>query len=138
MKHAQPSDHALVLVVEDDELLAQMYRLRLEAAGLAVQVAHDAEAAWSLLQTTQPQVMLLDILLPRVNGLQILKDLRGHARWHSLPVIILTNLNRVEVELTPELAEMLGVTAYLVKSQTSPDVVVDWVKKALNQSPETQ
>lgn len=127
MKHPQ------LLLVEDDALLAQMYQMRLEAEGFAVRVAGHADQMWEILKKHQPSVIILDILLPRVNGLHILKDLRKHEDLHQIPVIILTNLNRVEVELTPELADVLGVVAYLVKSQTTPDTLVDWVRRALEQ-----
>lgn len=123
-----------VILVEDDRLLAQMYQLRLQTAGYAVQIAGEADELWELTKTAVPAVIVLDILLPKVNGLRILKDLRAHKRLQSVPVIILTNLHRVEIELTPELGELLGVVAYLVKSQTTPDEVVEWVRRAIEHS----
>ncbi len=120
-----------IILVEDDRLLAQMYQLRLQKAGYQVEIAGEADELWTLVQTIAPAVIVLDILLPKVNGLRILKDLRAHTRLRSVPVIILTNLHRVEIELTPELGELLGVVAYLVKSQTTPDEVVDWVRRAI-------
>lgn len=120
-----------ILIVEDDHLLAHMYQLRLQAEQLPVSVAHNADEFWQQLAKHKPTVIVLDILLPKVNGLHILKDLRSHSRYAKIPVIILTNLNRVEIELTPELADVLGVTAYLVKSQTTPETLVRWVKRAI-------
>jgi len=111
--------------------LAQMYAMHLQTAGWRTYHATDADAFWQVCRRRRPDLILLDILLPRVNGLQILKDLRASDNHADIPVIILTNLHRIETDLTPELANLLGVSAYLIKSQTSTRDLVAQIKKAL-------
>ncbi len=129
MTKAHPKPY--IIIVEDDSLLAQMYSMHLSKAGFQVVHAQDAKSFWKLANRKRPSLILLDILLPQVNGLQVLKDIRKRRNWDSVSVIVLTNLNRVETDLTPELADLLGVSAYLLKSQTSPQQLIEWVKRAL-------
>ncbi len=119
-----------VLMIEDDELLARMYRLKLEMAGYKVVLAHTAHDAKAVLQKHTPDVVLLDILLPKVNGLVVLKELRKTPETMNCPVIILTNLTGSEVDMDDEVAEALGVVAYLVKSKVTPERVLREVAAA--------
>lgn len=117
-----------VVIVEDDNLLAAMYQQRLQMDGYKVVTAEDAQDFWQKIAGATPKVVILDILLPKVNGLYILKEIRKTERLTNCAVIILTNLSRVEVDLTPELASVLGVKAYLLKSQTTPSTLIEVVK----------
>lgn len=110
-----------IVIVEDDNLLAQMYRMRLTSANYQVSLAIDDEALQKRLKRCLPDLILLDIILPGKNGLQILKDLRSRDRTASVPVIMLSNLARADAGLTPELAQSLGIFAYLVKPHTTTD-----------------
>lgn len=120
-----------VLMIEDDELLAKMYGLKLEMAGYDVLLAHNARDAQSIAQENTPDVVLLDILLPKVNGLTVLKDLRKSPKTMHCPVIILTNLTGSEVDMDEEVADALGVVAYLVKSKVTPERVLREVAAAV-------
>lgn len=120
-----------VLMVEDDELLARMYQLKLELAGYKVNIAHNADQVHAAVKGSNPDVVLLDILLPKVNGLSVLKDLRKRPETMHCPVIILTNLTGSEVDMDEEVASALGVVAYLVKSKVTPDKVLQQVAAAI-------
>lgn len=120
-----------VLMIEDDELLARMYQLKLEMAGYEVLIAHNAAEAQVVTDKHVPDVVLLDILLPKVNGLAVLKDLRKQSHTMHCPVIILTNLTGSEVDMDDEVADALGVVAYLVKSKVTPEKVLQEVASAL-------
>ena len=123
--------HKTILIVEDDELLARMYQLKLETAGYRVRVAHSAAQARQVTDAQTIDLVLLDILLPKVNGLTVLKEIRRQSHTMHYPVIILTNLAHTEVDMSDEVAETLGVVAYLVKSKVTPDMVLAAVASAL-------
>lgn len=118
-------------MVEDDELLARMYQLKLELAGYRVLVAHSATAARDFARSQAIDVVLLDILLPKVNGLTVLKEIRRNHKTMHCPVIILSNLAHTEVDMHDDVADALGVVAYLIKSKVTPDMVVTAVASAL-------
>jgi DNA-binding response OmpR family regulator len=120
-----------VLIVEDDELLARMYELKLESAGYRVLSAHTAAHARDHARVQNIDLVLLDILLPKVNGLTVLKELRRNHKTMHCPVIVLSNLAHTEVEMHQEVADALGVVAYLVKSRVTPSMVLDAVHNAL-------
>ncbi len=121
-----------ILMIEDDQLLARMYKLKLELAGYEVLLAHDAHEAKQVVAEHTPDVVLLDILLPKVNGLAVLKELRKNPDTMHCPVIILTNLTGSEVDMDDEVADALGVVAYLVKSKVTPEHVLKEVTSAVS------
>lgn len=122
-----------ILLVEDDELLARMYELKMELAGYRVLVAHNAAQAREFTHSQAIDVVLLDILLPKVNGLTVLKEIRRNHRTMHCPVIILSNLAHTEVDMHDDVADALGVVAYLIKSKVTPDMVVGAVANALKE-----
>lgn len=120
-----------ILLIEDDETLAQMYQLKFQAAGYKVDVAHSGQAGLEHLKAKPVDLVLLDILLPKYNGFQVLKEIRKTKKLAQIPVIILTNLVEADVNMSRELAVSLGVIGYLVKSKVTPDEVVARIKLAL-------
>ncbi len=125
--------HKTILMVEDDELLARMYQLKLELAGYEVLVAHTAAQAKEYVLARPLDLVLLDILLPKVNGLTILKEIRRNHDTMHCPVIILSNLGHTEVDMHDDVAETLGVVAYLIKAKVTPDMVLAAVASALKE-----
>jgi len=85
------ADEVLVLLVEDDAALAQMYRVKLERDGYTVQVAGDGEEALRLLGGDLPDLVFLDVRLPRMDGLTFLERIRAADRTKNLPVAIVSN-----------------------------------------------
>jgi CheY-like chemotaxis protein len=123
------SDEVRVLLVEDDAALAQMYRVKLERDGYTVQVAGDGEEALAWLADQLPDLVFLDVRLPRMDGLTFLERLRADPRTQNVPVVIVSNYS--EEELVSR-GLQLGALEYLVKSQTTPGQlsqgVPDWTR----------
>src|ERR1700730_9940011 len=101
-----------ILMVEDDAAVAAMYRLRLESDGFPVQVASTGETALTLALRSRWNVVLLDLELPGMSGLEVLTALRGDARTTDLPVVIFSN--RRDTKLLDR-ALALGAVDYLIK-----------------------
>ncbi|HZV50081.1 MAG TPA: response regulator [Candidatus Dormibacteraeota bacterium] len=113
-----------LLLVEDDPEVAAMYRLRLELDGYTVEQASDGESALRRAAEDPPDLVFLDLRLPRMDGLELLRALRASEATRSLPVVILTAYD--EPELRARGAE-LGALDYLIKSQHTPGDVADRV-----------
>ena len=111
------SDEIRVLFVEDDPTVAQMYRLKLELDGYQVIMAKDGEEGLRLANEVDPDIVFLDIRLPKVDGFTVLEGLRGRDRTRNVPVVILSNYG--EQELVDK-GLRLGALEYLIKSQTTP------------------
>jgi two-component system, OmpR family, phosphate regulon response regulator PhoB len=126
MDHSD-ADEVRVLLVEDDAALAQMYRVKLERDGYAVRVAGDGEEALGLLRGDLPDLIFLDVRLPRMDGLTFLERLRAGERTKNIPVVIVSNYS--EQDLVSR-GLQLGALEYLIKSQTTPGQlshgVPDW------------
>ncbi len=120
----QPTEVLRLLLVEDDPEVAAMYRLRLELDGYTVEQASDGESALRRAAEDPPDLVFLDLRLPRMDGLELLRALRASEATRSLPVVILTAYD--EPELRARGAE-LGALDYLIKSQHTPGDVADRV-----------
>ena len=111
------SDDIRVLFVEDDPTVAQMYRLKLELDGYQVIMAKDGEEGLRLANEVNPDIVFLDIRLPKVDGFAVLEGLRSTDRTRNVPVVILSNYGEQELV---ERGLRLGALEYLIKSQTTP------------------
>lgn len=125
----EQSEDVRVLLVEDDTTLADMYRVKLEKDGYIVRVAADGEEALGVLADELPDLVFLDIRLPRMDGLAFLERIRGAERTKNLPVVIVSNYSEEELV---QRGLQLGALEYLIKSQTSPGQlsrgVRDWTR----------
>src|SRR5689334_20860085 len=106
-----------VLFVEDDPAVAQMYKLKLELDGYAVDVAVDGLQAVEMAMGNPPDIIFLDIRLPKMDGLGVLEALRKDERTAQVPVVILSNYSEGDLV---DRGLRLGALEYLVKSQTTP------------------
>jgi len=122
---------AKILLVEDDAILVEMYQAKFELEGHDIQVATNGEEALSVLNEFTPELILLDILMPKLNGFHVLKEIKKQPNLRQIPIILLTNLGESEVDMNRELASALGVNDYLIKSHHTPDEVVAKAVKAL-------
>ena len=111
-----------VLFVEDDPSVAQMYKLKLELDGYKVEIASDGEMALEMAGSALPDIIFLDIRLPKLDGIGVLEALRANPRTRPLPVVILSNYNEKELV---ERGAMLGALDHLIKSQTTPAKLAD-------------
>ncbi len=119
---------AQILLVEDDELLLEMYSQKLIREGLEVHTETDGKAAADWLKTNTPRLIVLDILLPGINGLQLIKIIRRNEHLQKTQVVILTNLTEADTHLGGELRSSLNIAAYYVKAQISPSELVKNLK----------
>ena len=106
-----------VLFVEDDQSVAQMYKLKLELDGYQVRVASDGEMALDMARRSLPDIIFLDIRLPKLDGIGVLEALRADPSTRPVPVVILSNYNEKELV---ERGATLGALDHLIKSQTTP------------------
>lgn len=112
-----------ILLVEDDDRLAAVYESRLEAEGFFVKRVSNGEDALSAALQVKPDLVLLDVMMPKVSGFDVLDILRNTPETSELKVIMLTALSQ---DSDKERAQALGVDDYLVKSQV---VIADVVEK---------
>ncbi len=117
-----------IAIIEDDPSINQMYRMKFEATGFDVQLASDGERGVALVEAFRPDLILLDLQMPKKNGYETLKEIRAHEWGTSIPVIILTNLG--EEEAPKELRE-LDIKSYILKADLTPSQVVERVKDTL-------
>jgi DNA-binding response OmpR family regulator len=117
-----------VLLVEDDDALASVYQTRLQAEGFDVQRVPNGEDALAKTLEYKPDLMLLDVMMPKVSGFDVLDILRNTPETANLKVIMLTALSQ---DADKERAESLGVDDYLVKSQVVIADVVEKIKQHL-------
>ena len=110
-------DDVRVLFVEDDPAVAHMYKLKLELDGYAVDLAADGVQAVEMAVGNPPDLIFLDIRLPKMDGLGVLEALRSDERTRAVPVVILSNYSERELV---DRGLRLGALEYLVKSQTTP------------------
>lgn len=117
-----------IAIIEDDQVINQMYRMKFEAAGFEVSTAGDGETGVALVKKVTPDIILLDLQMPHMNGAEALAAIRGNAASSKIPVIILTNLGEEEA---PKNLRSLGIHSYIVKAELTPSQVVERVKDAL-------
>lgn len=118
-----------ILIIEDYAVLARMYQNKLRADGFEVEVALDGEKGEKMVKEFKPDLVLLDIMLPKKDGLEILEGVKKDPETADIPIILLTNLGG-----PPETIErglQLGAVAYLVKANYTPRQVIDLVKETL-------
>lgn len=120
---------AKILLVEDDPLMVRMYQRKLVNDGYETLVAVDGEEGLVKIRSFRPDLVLLDIMMPKLNGLQVLERLKADPTTAKTPVIILTNLGGTQDDIERGLE--LGAVAYLVKSAYRPDEVIAKVKEIL-------
>jgi len=125
--------HALrprrILFIEDDRFIADMYRLVLEAGGWTVDVAHDGESGVGQALADPPALILLDLLLPRMDGFEVLRRLRSNASTQDIPVLVVSNASGLGGR--EEEARNLGIVDWMVKANTTPATLVRRVERVL-------
>lgn len=117
-----------ILFVEDEERLQKIMKSSLEEAGYDVTVAADGETGFNILNEHKPDLVLLDLILPKKDGFEFLEEMRNKPETKDTPVIVLTNL---EEKFDIEKVMSFNVRAYLVKADYKPHEIVDKIKTVL-------
>jgi DNA-binding response OmpR family regulator len=121
-----------LLLVDDDAVILRSYRDRLSAHGFQVNTASDGASAKKILGSARPDLVVLDLMMPDISGVDVLKFIRGEPRLADLPVIVLTNsyLNQLGRE-----AATIGIQGAMLKAQCSPSVLMSEIDALLARKP---
>jgi two-component system response regulator RpaA len=118
-----------VLLIEDDSILSEMYQSKLEREGFDVSTADDGDKGLTIALQYHPEIILLDLLIPKMDGMTLMKKLREDHWGQNVPIIILTNLN-INDKINQGIRED-HPTYFFMKTEITPSGVVDRVKEVL-------
>jgi CheY-like chemotaxis protein len=118
-----------VLMIEDDGFLASIYAQKLELEGFDVSLATNGEDGIKLLEKAHPSIVLLDLVLPKLDGFQVLEKIKNNQVTRDIPVIILTNLGQRE---DVEKCMSMGASGYVIKAHSLPQETVNKIKEILS------
>ena len=128
MDDPKGSKNFVIVLIEDDEITVKILTEKLEKAGYTVKTAYDGVAGLDLIHTEKPDLVLLDIMLPKMDGFGVLHKLKEEKILDHLPVIIVSNSGQpVEIER----ALKLGVRDYLIKVNFNPNEILEKVNRIL-------
>jgi len=118
-----------ILIIEDDPFLSEMYAAKLNQNDFQTEVATDGKSGLAKIKADKPDLVLLDIVLPKMDGFEILKAIKGDPKFKDVPIVLLTNLGQ-KSEVEKGLS--LGADEYIIKAHFTPTAVVAKVKEILN------
>lgn len=119
---------AKIAIIEDDAAISQMYRIKFEAEGYEVETAENGLLGLGLIEEMKPDIILLDLMMPEMNGDEMLQKLRETTWGKNIKVIILTNMGESEA---PATIKDLNVEAFILKANMTPRQVAELVKEHL-------
>lgn len=122
-------DPIKILLIEDEEMLANMYEVKFRNEGFELLKANNGADGLEMAKSTKPQFVLLDIIMPKMDGFSVLTAMKEDPDLKDIPVLLLTNLGQDE---DIERGKKLGAVGYLVKANVTPADVVDRVKAELS------
>ena len=114
-----------ILLVEDDEFIRDLYKRQFTLANLSVDAVRNGKEALAILETNSYDLILLDIMLPDTNGLDVLKSIKGNERIKSIPVVLLTNLGQ---DTVIQEGFVLGAEDYIIKASHTPDQLIEKIR----------
>ena len=117
-----------VAIIEDDITISQMYRFKFEAEGYQVETASNGKLGLALAEDMKPDIILLDLMMPEMNGDEMLQKLRAKPWGKTMKVVVLTNMGEQEI---PEEVKQMGVVAVILKADMTPRQVAELVKQQL-------
>lgn len=117
-----------VLIVEDDNFVAEVYSTKLLEMGHEVQIAQNGEEGLSLIEKGKPDLILLDIIMPVMGGIEMLEELKKNPDRKDIPVILLTNVGEKD---SIQKVRGMGVQDYLIKSHFTPAEVIEKIEAIL-------
>lgn len=122
------SEPKQLLLIEDDTLIRELYKRQLDKAGLPTDAFDNGPDGIAAAQNKRYDLVLLDIMLPQMNGLDILRALKKSEKSASIPVIFLTNMGQ---ESILQEGISLGAIGYLIKASYTPDQLIEEIKNVL-------
>lgn len=117
-----------IAIIEDDQAISQMYRFKFEADGYKVETAENGKLGLELVEKMRPDIILLDLMMPEMNGDEMLEKMRATAWGKHIQVVILTNTGEQEI---PSKVRDLDVSAVVLKADMTPRQVAELVKTKL-------
>lgn len=117
-----------IAIIEDDQAISQMYRFKFEAEGYDVETAGNGKLGLELAQSMKPDIILLDLMMPEMNGDEMLEKMRATDWGKDIKVVVLTNKGEQEI---PEKVRQLNVRAVVLKADMTPRQVAELVKAQL-------
>src|SRR6476620_3884337 len=117
-----------IAIVEDDQAISQMYRIKFEQEGFTVETAENGKLGLSLAEKMKPDIILLDLMMPEMRGDEMLVAMRKTDWGKDIKVIILTNMGEQEA---PPILKELGAKKFILKAEMTPRQVADMVKAEL-------
>ncbi|NUM25752.1 MAG: response regulator [Candidatus Buchananbacteria bacterium] len=117
-----------ILIVEDDAALLEMYKIKFQESGLNLVTASDGLAGLELVKKEKPTLILLDIMMPKMDGFAVLSEIKKDPATKSITVLMLSNLGQ---QSDVEKGSQLGAADYIVKASMTPTQVVEKVKEFL-------
>lgn len=124
-----PDQKTKVVIVEDEKMLADMYTTKFSMEGFDAHKANDGQVGFELVKSSRPDIVLLDIIMPKIDGFAVLRMIRAEPTTKDIPVILLSNLGQDE---DIKKGKEYGATDYFVKANHTPAEVVQKVKLMLN------
>ena len=124
------ADKKKILLVEDDSFMMKILAEKLSRGGFEIQTADDGEECLKKLETYKPDIILLDIIMPRIDGYEVLHRLKESSVWRDIPVIALSNLGQKE-EIDHALE--LGAKAFMVKANFTTGEIIENINKFLQE-----
>lgn len=121
----------VIVIIEDDKSLKPMYEDKFSHEGFEVYSSMDAEEGATLIKEKKPDLVLLDIILPREDGIYLLKKLKKEKLLKSTAIVVFSNLDNPHIKSE---ALSLGASDYLIKTDFTPREIVSWVKKYFKKS----
>jgi two-component system sensor histidine kinase/response regulator len=118
-----------VLVAEDDPFLAKIYTANLSKANIDVKIAANGDEVFQFIEEFHPDVILLDLIMPKQDGFQVLEKIKATEKWKDIPVVVTSNLGQ---QVDKAKADALGAVEYLVKSDISIQDIITTVRRYLH------
>jgi len=123
---------AKILIIEDDPLIVKIYTTRLTADGYQVFSAENGEGGLTIAEKEPPDLIVLDLMMPKVDGFSVLEKIRHNDRTKNIPILVYSNL-AAEDEIVR--ANSMGATEFIVKANISPTEMVNKIKKYVSSKP---
>ncbi|MFA4941508.1 MAG: response regulator [Patescibacteria group bacterium] len=117
-----------ILIVEDDQMIASMYKTKFEADGFDCLMANEGPSGLEMVKKEKPDLVMLDVMLPQLDGFSILKEIKSDSKTKGTPVIMLTNLGTEEDKAK---GQKMGAIDYLVKASLTPAEISKKIKEYL-------